>query len=51
MEADDVSHTQHPADKDVVALVEFDAGRVTLVTHVAHGSTPARRRNSRASST
>ncbi|PAV71255.1 hypothetical protein WR25_11171 [Diploscapter pachys] len=50
VEADDVPQAEHAADENIVTRVVLDAGGIPFVSHAAHGRTPARSRNSRASS-
>jgi hypothetical protein len=42
VKADDVAHTQHSADEDVVTLIKLDSSRIALIGHAVHSSTPAR---------
>jgi len=51
MKADNVLHLEYTANKNVVPSVKLNPGNVALVIHAVHGCTPARCKNSRASST
>ena len=51
VETDDAPNAKNATDKNVVALVELDAGGIALLGQGVHGRTPTRSRNSRASST
>ena len=51
VEADDRSGSQDAPDKNVVSVVDLDAGGVALVGHGVHGRASTRSRRSRTSST
>lgn len=51
VEADDGSSSQDAPDKNIVPVVELNAGGVALAGHGVHGRTPMRSRRSRTSST
>ena len=51
VKTDDGAHPKYAANKNAVAFVEIDSGRISLVRHSIHGFTPTRSKSSLASST